>query len=68
MKPNMGGLDRLLRLLAAIIIGVLYFANVITGTTAIVLLGIALVMLFTSMISFCPLYYPFGIDTRTKSK
>ena len=64
----MGGLDRLLRLLAAIIIGVLYFANVITGTTAIVLLGIALVMLFTSMISFCPLYYPFGIDTRTKSK
>ena len=68
MKPNMGNLDRLLRTLAAIIIGILYMANVITGTTAIVLMGVALVFLFTSLISFCPLYYPFGINTAKKIK
>lgn len=68
MKPNMGSLDRLLRTLAAVIIGILYMANVITGTTAIVLMGVALVFLFTSLISFCPLYYPFGINTAKKIK
>ncbi len=68
MKPNMGNLDRLLRTLAAVIIGILYMANVITGTTAIVLMGVALVFLFTSLISFCPLYYPFGINTAKKIK
>lgn len=68
MKPNIGNLDRLLRTLAAVIIGILYMANVITGTTAIVLMGVALVFLFTSLISFCPLYYPFGINTAKKIK
>lgn len=68
MKPNMGNLDRLLRTLAAVIIGILYMANVITGTTAIVLMGVALVFLFTSLISFCPLHYPFGFNTAKKIK
>lgn len=61
---NMGKVDRIIRVLLAIIIGALYFLDVISGTTAIILLIIAAVFLLTSLVSTCPLYLPFGINTR----
>lgn len=67
MKPNMGTADRIIRILAAIGIAGLYFANLISGTTAIILLVLAGVFILTSFISFCPLYLPFGFSTRGKS-
>ena len=66
MKKNMGSTDKLIRILIAIIIGILYFTKVITGTLGIVLLVIAIVFLLTSLISFCPLYTIFGINTCKK--
>lgn len=63
MKKNMGSADRILRLVLAAIVAVLYFTNVITGTLGIVLLVLAGVFVLTSLISFCPLYVPFGIKT-----
>ncbi|GAB2986535.1 DUF2892 domain-containing protein [Mucilaginibacter puniceus] len=63
MKANMGKFDRTLRLLVAVAIGALYFMQVISGTVAIVLLVVATIFILTSLISFCPLYYPFGINT-----
>ncbi len=66
MKPNMGTADKVLRILAAIVIAILYFTNVISGTLAIILLVLAGVFILTSFISFCPLYLPFGISTRKK--
>ncbi|WP_091146593.1 YgaP family membrane protein [Flavobacterium caeni] len=63
MKKNMGNADRLIRILIAISIGVLYYTGVIDGTVAIVLGVLAIVFLLTSFISFCPLYVPFGITT-----
>ncbi len=67
MRKNMGSADRLIRVIIAAIIGVLYFTNVITGTLGIVLLVLAGVFLLTSFISFCPLYAPFGLSTcKTK--
>ncbi|HEY0678086.1 MAG TPA: DUF2892 domain-containing protein [Chitinophagaceae bacterium] len=63
MKKNMGAPDRLIRLVIAAIIGVLYFMNVITGVWAIVLLILAGVFVLTSLIGFCPLYSLFGIST-----
>ena len=66
MKKNMGTLDKAVRILIAVVIAVLYFANIITGTLAIVLLVVAGVMVLTSLISFCPLYFPFGISTKKK--
>ena len=66
MKKNMGTADKVIRILVAIIIAVLYFTNLITGTTAIILLILAGVFILTSFISFCPLYFPFGISTRKK--
>jgi len=66
MKANMGSTDRILRTLLAVVIGVLYFTDTITGTLGIVLLVLAVVFLLTSFISFCPLYAPFGINTCAK--
>lgn len=68
MKQNMGGFDRIMRLLAAALVIALYFMNVISGTVAIVLLVFAGIFILTSLISFCPLYMPFGISTRKEEK
>jgi hypothetical protein len=64
MKKNMGLVDRIVRISAAVIIAVLYFTNIISGTLAIVLLALVVIFIFTSLISFCPLYLPFGIRTN----
>jgi len=66
MKINMGGLDRVLRVLIAIAIAILYFTGVITGTLGIVLLVVGAVFLLTSIVGFCPLYAIFGIRTCPK--
>lgn len=68
MKKNMGGVDKIIRILIAAVIAVLYFTGVITGTLGIVLLALAGVFVLTSLISFCPLYAPFGINTYQKNK
>ncbi|GDX52047.1 membrane protein [Bacteroidota bacterium] len=67
MKTNMGTVDRIFRLLIAVVIAILYMANQITGTTAIILLILAGVFILTSVISFCPLYLPFGLSTKKKT-
>ncbi len=64
MKPNMGSMDRTIRIIAAVIIAALYFTNVITGAVGTVLLILAGVFLLTSFVSFCPLYAPFKFTTR----
>ena len=63
MTKNMGSADRIIRVIIAAIIGILYFTGTISGTNGIVLLVLASVFVLTSMISFCPLYAPFGIKT-----
>ena len=67
MKKNMGSTDKIIRILIALVIGVLYNTETISGTTAIVLGAFAIIFLITSFISFCPLYLPFGINTSKKS-
>ena len=68
MKPNMGSADKVVRILVAIIFVGLYFADIISGKLAIVLLALAGVFILTSFMSFCPLYLPFGISTRKKGQ
>jgi hypothetical protein len=58
MQKNMGLIDKILRILAAIIIVVLYATNIISGTLAIILLVVAGVFILTSFIGSCPLYLP----------
>ncbi|MBK9732090.1 MAG: DUF2892 domain-containing protein [Chitinophagaceae bacterium] len=68
MKSNVSSADRILRIFVAIAVAALFFANVISGTTAIILLIIGGVLLLTSIINFCPLYYFLGLSTRKTAK
>ncbi len=63
MKKNMGSVDKIIRIIIAAIVGILYFTGTISGTLGIILLVLAIVFVSTSMISFCPLYEFFGIKT-----
>lgn len=67
MKPNMGNADRIIRVLIAAVIAVLFFTGVIKGTLGIVLLVLAGIFVLTSILSFCPLYLPFGMTTCKKN-
>ena len=64
MTKNMGTADRVIRILAAIGVAVMYFTGSISGVLAIVLGVIGVVFLVTSLVGFCPAYVPFGISTR----
>jgi hypothetical protein len=68
MKKNMGTIDRIIRILLAIVVIILYITGSITGFAAIILGILAIVFIITSMIGFCPLYLPFKISTIGKSK
>jgi len=68
MKTNVGIIDRVIRIVVALVFIGLYFTNVVTGTLAIVLLVLAGVFTLTALIGFCPLYLPFGIHTWSKKK
>jgi hypothetical protein len=68
MKKNMGSVDRIIRVLIAAAIAVLYFMGIITGTLGIVALVLAGVFLLTSLVATCPLYVPFGINTCSKKQ
>lgn len=64
MKKNMGTIDKVIRVIVAIVIGVLYFTGQITGTAAIILGVLAVVFLLTSLVGTCPLYLPVGLSTK----
>jgi hypothetical protein len=63
MKKNMGSTDRVFRMTIAVILVALYFTGVIEGTVGLVLMALAAIFVLTSLISFCPLYLPFGLST-----
>lgn len=65
MKMNVGVTDRVIRLLlAAIVFTILYFTDSITEGFAVSAVVLGLAMIITSMLGFCPLYLPFGINTN----
>jgi hypothetical protein len=68
MKLNTGSADRIIRILIAVVIAVLYFTSVISGTLAIILLVFAAIMLVTGLVGFCPLYAMLGLNTKKTVK
>jgi uncharacterized membrane protein len=69
MKKNVGTLDRLIRLIVALVIVVLLVTKTLAGTLALILGILAAVFLLTSAIGFCGLYVPFKISTcKNKEK
>jgi hypothetical protein len=63
MKKNMGSVDRVLRIVVALVLAVLFYTRMISGTLGIVALVAAVVFALTSFVSFCPIYAIFGIKT-----
>jgi hypothetical protein len=68
MKKNVGAADKVIRIIIAALLVILYFANVVHGTLGIILLIVALVLLITAFTGFCGLYVLFGISTCKKEK
>jgi hypothetical protein len=66
MKKNMGTIDKVIRILFAVAVVVLYFIHLVSGTLGIILPVLAGVFVLTSLISFCPPYLPFGIKPGGK--
>lgn len=67
MKKNIGSVDRIIRLVLAVVFALLYFSGTVTGTLGLVLVILGVVFAFTALVSWCPLYLPFGISTCKKA-
>ena len=64
----MGNADRIIRMIIAVTITVLFYTGTISGTLGIVLLALATVFVLTSLVSFCPIYTLFGISSCAVKK
>lgn len=63
MKKNIGSADKTIRIAFAMLVGILYFTDVISGTLALIVGSVAVVLLVTSLINFCPLYAILGTNS-----
>jgi len=68
MKKNVNSIDKIVRVLLAVILGFLIFSNQVTGILAIVFAVLAVVLLVTSFLSFCPIYAMLNLSTLKKSE
>jgi hypothetical protein len=66
MKINMGTIDKVIRVIIALVFSGLYFTGTVTGVLGYILLALGAIFILTSIMSFCPLYLPFGISTCPK--
>ena len=66
MKKNMGTFDRIARSGLALVFTVLLLTETVTGLAAWIFGVLAVVLLLTSAVSFCPLYAPLKLSTRGK--
>jgi hypothetical protein len=64
MKKNVGTIDRILRAGLALVFAVLIATQTVGAVLAWILGILAVTLLVTSAVSFCPLYAPLGITTR----
>ena len=63
MPKNMGTVDRIVRIVAAIVLAALFLNGTLSGVLGIVALVVAVVFLATSLLGSCPLYVPLGMST-----
>lgn len=63
MKKNMSTADRIIRIIISAIFAILYFTGTVTGTIGLLLMVLAVIFTFTSIVSWCPIYAIFGLST-----
>lgn len=66
MTKNMGIADRVIRMIIALILGILAITVNISGTWGIIVGIFSINLLVTSAIGWCPLYKSLGISTKRK--
>lgn len=66
MKRNVSDIDRIVRVVLAVVFAYLYFGGVVVGTLGIILVVLGAVFLLTAVVGFCPLYAPFKFSTYKK--
>ncbi|MFN6115362.1 MAG: DUF2892 domain-containing protein, partial [Flavobacteriales bacterium] len=54
MKTNVGSMDKVIRIVLALIFAGLYFTGTVTGTLGLVLVILGGVFLVTALVGFCP--------------
>ena len=64
MKSNLSAMDRTVRVIAAVAVGIFILTGTLSGVPAIILGVVGVVLLLTGLVSFCPLYAAFGFSTR----
>lgn len=62
----MGNIDKIIRVIIALAFSALYFTGTVTGIFGYILLALGAIFILTSIMSFCPLYLPFGLSTCSK--
>ena len=67
MKKNVGSIDKIIRLILAALLIILFFTNVVAGVLGYIFLALAAILIVTSLFSFCPIWMLFGVKTcKTK--
>ncbi|MBL8009564.1 MAG: DUF2892 domain-containing protein [Flavobacteriales bacterium] len=63
MKKNVGNIDRIVRILLALVFGYLYFSGTVTGLVGTVLLVLGGIFVLTALLGTCPIYSALGMST-----
>ncbi len=66
MQANVGLVDRIIRIVLAVVLAILIFAGQLSTVAAVILGIIAVIALITGAVAFCPLYVPLKINTNKK--
>jgi Protein of unknown function (DUF2892) len=53
MKKNMGLADRIIRVIIAATFITLYLTGILTGIVGLILIGLSVIFVLTSLVSFC---------------
>lgn len=63
MKKNLGNTDKVIRYILAIVALFIGFLSGVSGFLQGVFISVALILIGTSLLSFCPLYAIVGLKT-----
>ena len=68
MKKNVGSIDKVVRILLALVAAILGFKGGFSDIVSYILFAVAIILLVVSLIGFCPLYPLLGISTCKSKK
>jgi amino acid permease len=66
MKKNVGTADRAIRTIVVVVVGFFVLHETLSGSATRIFGIVAVMLLLTSVVSFCPIYAPFKISAAKK--